>query len=315
MTIFYTLAFIILPVISSEVGYRLTTWAGDWWHVELPPVAMPVVVETPPITPPITPPSKERVLYDEHAVMLLRGIREVMDGFYPAESNDKHMTFFDISEQPNKYWFYRVNRKIAIKDNDESDWDSLLVERLFFWVKRVLASEQQYIILNNVSLFEQNLANVIRLNFDNSHNVMCRIRLTPDTKFIRICIERRKRTHQVRCDEYRDIAEDEEQYKIEDAKQPSPKLPYNHKISVNTLALVKAMIRWNLANFEDIPRFSIDQTWKHYEYATTKAETNYISQKLSEHGVLLPQGKQRNKAKAIDLDLAHKFLAGELVIT
>jgi len=89
-------------------------------------------------------------------------------------------------------------------------------------------------------------------------------------------------------------------------------LPYPDSLTL----LAWATLNLNLQSFEDKPRFPIKKTWQHFKHENRhKHETRHtierISQNLSKHGILLPMDC-RNKGKPIDVDMAQKYLAGEI---
>ena len=89
-------------------------------------------------------------------------------------------------------------------------------------------------------------------------------------------------------------------------------LPYPDSLTL----LAWATLNLNLQSFEDKPRFPIKKTWQHFKHENRhKHETRHtierISQNLSKHGILLPQDCG-NKGKPIDVDMAQKYLAGEI---
>jgi len=264
------------------------------------------------------PKSQERILSEEHAIATLQAIKEAMLKLCPIDENDKYIAFVDTPKMPLESTFKRATRNLQKPDkNGQFDWETLKVERFRFFMKRTFRSEQQYIILKNVKLFERVIANVISLNFDNSSNLRIKIREVieeDEQDYISFFIERRRKITQQPWLIFKSIdTEDEIEQQIEEVNRDDR--PQNNlKFTVIRAELVKAMIRWNLANYKDKPRFSIRRTTEHYSYAVVQSEVEQISKVLSAHGILLPQDMHKNKAKPIDLDMAAKFLAGEVEI-
>jgi len=265
------------------------------------------------------PISHERVLCEEHAIATLQAIREAMLKLCPVDENDKYIAFVDTPKMPLESTYKKCTRNLQKPDkNGQFDWDTLKVERFKFFMQRTFRSEQQYIILKNIKLFERVIANVISLNFDNSSNLRINIREVnfedDEQDYISFFIERRRKLTQQPWLIFKSIdTEDEIETQIEEVNHED-RPQNNHKFIVNRTDLVKAMIRWNLANYKDRPRFSIRRTTEHYDYAVVQSEVEQISKILSVHGILLPQDKHKNKAKPINIDMAAKFLAGEIEI-
>jgi len=265
------------------------------------------------------PKSQERILSEEHAIATLQAIKEAMLKMCPVDENDKYIAFVDTPKMPLESTYKKCTRNLQKPDkNGQFDWETLKVERFRFFMKRTFRSEQQYIILKNVKLFERVIANVISLNFDNSSNLRIKIREInfedDEQDYISFLIERRRKLSQQPWLNFTSIdSEDEIEGQIEEVTR-GDKPKNNHKFIVNKTDLVKAMIRWNLANYKDRPRFSIRRTTEHYSYAVVQSEVEQISKVLSAHGILLPQDSRKNLAKPIDLDMAAKFLAGEIEI-
>jgi len=94
----------------------------------------------------------------------------------------------------------------------------------------------------------------------------------------------------------------------EPKKKPNPVVsPYPDFIT----KLMRAMLTLHLQNFVDKPRFPIKKTWQLFKHETSRHGVERISQNLSKHGILLPMDC-RNKGKPIDVDMAQKYLAGEI---